>query len=272
MSKLSSLIIFTSCCVSFFSQLHGDSAPNISNVLQYDYVEGLPNIYLDPRSETIGCTWTQGIVYDKPLIQKFYSLLAAHDGFFVVMDLGAQTGSFSLLAKYFPNSAWYAFEPIQEAAETLKANLRLNDINNVSVYQMAASDIAGWSTLKMPLQNEWGLATVGANVLRFAPVAERDIECIDLDSFVVLSNIEKVHFMKLDTEGWELHILKGAKNLIMRDRPIILMEYNETNMQQCHTNKSEIDAFLRDMCYEWTMISSEDILCVPTGEKPMSPD
>jgi FkbM family methyltransferase len=231
--------------------------------LKYNLINGLPDIYLVPISEKIGHTWENGNVWDKPLIQKFYSLLAAHDDFFVAIDLGAQTGSFSLLAKYFPNSTWHAFEPLQEAATALKENLILNDIRNVSVYQMAASNFCGQATLKMPTMNEWGLSTLGSNVLRFTPALERKIDCIDLDSFVATQQIKKVHFMKLDTEGSELCILRGAQKTIMRDHPIMIMEYNETNMRQCGALKQDIDDFLTEMGYEWTLISSEDILCIP---------
>ena len=51
--------------------------------------------------------------------------------------------------------------------------------------------------------------------------------------------------MKLDTEGSELYILRGAKNMIMRDHPIMLIEYNETNMKQCGVVKDDLDNFLR---------------------------
>jgi FkbM family methyltransferase len=231
--------------------------------LKYNLVEGLPDIYITPFSERIGHTWVNGVVWDKPLIEKFYSILESHNNHFVVIDLGAQTGSFSLLAKYFPNSNWYAFEPIEEACNALKTNLFLNNINNVVVYQMAASNSSGWTTLKMPNIGAWGLSTIGSNVLRFTPINERKIQCIDLDSFVFNNHIEKVHFMKLDTEGWELYILKGAKNLIIRDRPIILMEYNETNMKQCDVLKEDIKNFLQAANYEWELISNEDILCTP---------
>ncbi len=232
--------------------------------VRYNLVDGLPDIYIAPMSERIGHTWSHGSVWDKPLIQKFYSLLATHNDFFVAIDLGAQTGSFSLLAKYFPNSTWYSFEPIQEAADTLKENLVLNNISNVNVYQMAASDFSGRTTLKMPTMDAWGLSTIGSNVLRFTTAIEREIECIDLDSFVTAHNITKVHFMKLDTEGAELYILRGAKKIIMRDHPIILMEYNEINMKQCCVLKQDIDQFLKEMGYAWKLISSEDILCIPT--------
>lgn len=233
-----------------------------NNRLRYNLVEGLPDIYITAQTEKIGHTWSHSIVWDKPLIQKFYSILPAND-FFVVIDLGAQTGSFSLLAKYFPNSAWYAFEPIKEAIDVLKDNLKLNNIQNVAVFMVAVTDFSGKITLNMPAMNEWGLSTIGQNVLRFTPCIQREVECIDLDSFVEAKQIPKVHFMKLDTEGAEYFILSGARRMIMRDHPIMIMEYNEINMKQCGICKQDIDNLLAELGYEWRLISSEDILCVP---------
>jgi FkbM family methyltransferase len=245
----------------YISHVYGGLSKD-SATLKYNLVKGLPDIYLDAQSEKIGHTWTNGYVWEKHLIQKFYSLLPKDD-FFVVFDLGAQTGCFSLLAKYFPNSTWYSFEPIEEAATTLKKNLMLNDVHNVFVYQTAVADISGKITLKMPAMHEWGLATIGPNVLRFTPVSQREVDCIDLDSFIAVHNIKKIHFMKLDTEGSELYILRGARKMIMRDLPIILMEYNETNMKQCGVCKEDIHVFLAEMGYEWQLVSNEDILCIP---------
>jgi len=58
--------------------------------IEYNLVAGLPNIYITPISEKIGHTWQQGKVWEKHLIQKFYSLLKTHDDYFVAIDLGAQ--------------------------------------------------------------------------------------------------------------------------------------------------------------------------------------
>lgn len=69
--------------------------------------------------------------------------------------------------------------------------------------------------------------------------------------------------MKLDTEGSELFILQGAKKMILRDHPIMLLEYNETNMKQCGILKHDLDKFLMEIGYEWKLISNEDILCTP---------
>lgn len=230
--------------------------------IPYNLVAGLPDVHITPTSTKIGETWLQGNIWCKHVIEKFYSLLSSDDCF-VVFDLGAQTGCFSLLAKYFPTSMWYAFEPIEEAVKELRENLALNDICNVAVYQTAVADFVGTITLNMPPMNHWGLATTGRNVFRFTTVAKRNVECIKLDNFVVEHRIEKVHFMKLDTEGAELTILRGAQNMIMRDHPIILMEYNTDNMKQCGVLKKDLDAFLKSMGYEWHLISYDDILCIP---------
>lgn len=231
--------------------------------LSYNLVSGRPNVLLVPASELIGHTWSNGLVWDKPLIEKFYQVLSAHQQPFVVFDLGAQTGSFSLLAKFFPHSRWYAFEPISEAAEILKQNLALNAIDTVSVHQAAAANFTGTATLYMPPVSAWGLATLGTFVERFNPVGTREVPCIELDRFAEIQGIERVDFMKLDVEGFELNILQGARAIIERDHPVILMEYNEINMRQCGIQKKEVDAFLVENGYAWALVSTEDILCVP---------
>jgi FkbM family methyltransferase len=256
--KLLRFFTYFLLCLTPLFHLHASNAP-----LRYNLVEGLPDIYITPLSQKIGQTWfANGSIWEKHLIQKFYSLLPKNEHF-VALDLGAQTGAFSLLAKYFPNSTWYAFEPIKEAAAELQKNLALNKIHNVFVHPIAAAEFSGKITIQMPGMDSWGLATIGSNVQRFDTVEVRHIDCIDLDSFVEAQQIKKVHFMKIDTEGAELLILRGGKNMLLRDHPIIIMEFNETNMKQCGIRKADIETFLRETGYTWKLISNEDLLCIP---------
>jgi FkbM family methyltransferase len=143
-----------------------------------------------------------------------------------VIDVGAQTGCFSLLSKFCPNSRWYAFEAIQEAADILNNLLVANEIHNVSVYPIAVSNEPGFAALKLPSDSHWGLSTLGADPKRFNEYTTRSVECIDLDTFVEKEKINKVDFIKIDVEGWELFVLQGGKEMIKRDKPIILMEFN----------------------------------------------
>lgn len=258
-----SFIILLFCCLSD-SELRAVMSSQVDQKKAYNLVKHEPDIYIHPYSEKIGHTWRDGIVWDKPLIEKFYLLLPKNECF-VMLDVGAQTGSFSLLAKYFTNSKWYSFEPIKEATETLIKNLALNHISNVSVFQLACSNFSGKTTLKMPVMQDWGLATIGSNVQRFTAISERSIECITLDDFVAMHNLKKIDFMKIDTEGAELLILQGARKMIERDHPVILMEYNPINMRQCGVRKEEVEDFLSSIGYKWELVSSEDILCFPSN-------
>lgn len=233
-----------------------------SESCQYVLVQDMPKISITKETEKIGLTWMSGEVWEQFLIEKFYNILKAKEGNIVVFDVGAQTGCFSLLSKFLPNSKWYSFEPIEEAAAELGKNLKLNNIDNVVVVQGAVSDSEGSLDLKLPI-GHWGLSTLGAHPERFTDYVSRQVQLVVLDKFAEDNNIQKLDFMKIDVEGWELHVLKGAKSLIEQHKPVILMEFNETNLKQCDTAKEEVESFLTDLGYEWELVSTEDILCRP---------
>ena len=230
---------------------------------KYNIVSDLPPVYISQKTESIGATWQNGNVWDKPLIELFYSLLTKKSDFFVVLDIGAQTGCFTLLSKYFPNSQWYAFEPIEEAAKELQINLFLNDIKNTSVYQLGMSSQPETKYLNLPLDTHWGLATLGENPLRFNQYESRKVELTCIDNFLFENEINQVDFIKIDTEGWELFVLQGAEKTIAEYRPIILMEMNEKNIKQCNIRKEDLFTFLKKYDYSWKYVTREDILCTP---------
>lgn len=232
-------------------------------VKEYNLVVGEPNVYITDETEKIGETWNSGTVWEKDLIELAYKKLKLQKGPFVFFDVGAQTGSFTLLSKYFPNSRWYAFEPIKEAAVELTKNLKLNDVYNVSVHQVAVSDSSGLATLKLPKNYNWGLSTLGGSPERFGNFIERKVKTISLDGFAKDNNIKNVNFIKIDIEGWELYALKGTRSLIKENMPIILMEFNLINLKQCGVDKDDVYKFLDDMGYEYKLVSNEDLLCLP---------
>jgi len=72
---------------------------------------------------------------------------------------------------------------------------------------------------------------MGNNVNRFSDIVKINIETDTIDNLFFHNNIP-VHFIKIDTEGHEFNILKGALNTIKTYKPIIQLEWNFDNLKQ----------------------------------------
>jgi FkbM family methyltransferase len=76
---------------------------------------------------------------------------------------------------------------------------------------------------------------LGKNPLRFNDIVEVKINTDTIDNLFYDNDIP-IHFIKMDTEGWEYNILKGGEKSLKKYRPIMQIEWNQTNMQQCDIN------------------------------------
>ena len=79
---------------------------------------------------------------------------------------------------------------------------------------------------------------VGNSSNKNSNILER--RCLAIDEFSIK---EKVNFIKIDVEGNELSVVKGAKNLILRDKPIILLELSK------HNSEKDICDYLNNIGY-----------------------
>ena len=100
---------------------------------------------------------------------------------------------------------------------------------------------------------------MGENPLRFKDIKPITIKTITLDDFFYNKNIP-VHFIKIDTEGWEYNILKGAELTINKYKPIIQLEWSIENMKQCNINESDLlDLLNKYNYYEKSMVEEEKL-------------
>lgn len=188
-------------------------------------------------------TWYPNINDDKNLVEKFYSLVSSKENA-IIVDIGAQSGLFTLMAKYLEKTEWYAFEPEPLNYQLLCNNININNIQNVKVFQNGISDKN--EILKLNVcKNHYGLNTFGNNLIRFNKndSYELNIETYTLDS--MFQNIP-ISFIKIDTEGCELSILKGGINVIKKYKPIILLEYEEQNINQFNYTLKDLDNFIEN--------------------------
>ncbi len=66
-----------------------------------------------------------------------------------------------------------------------------------------------------------------------------------MDRFLELHpEVKHPDFLKIDTEGWELHVLKGAYHLLKNEQPVIMMEYAQRNLNLTNTKQSDLYDYL----------------------------
>ena len=166
---------------------------------------------------------TVGII--EPTMSEFLKL--KHGDLFV--DVGAYHGHYSLLlSKNFRKII--AIEPFPVNADFLKAAAEYRKVNNISVVRVAASDKEGTRMFRiMPQPSESKLVSEAANGNLIS------VQTTTLDS--LLQPYEDIDLVKLDVEGSEFDVLKGATKSMPRIRSW-LIELHEPR------GKSELEARL----------------------------
>jgi FkbM family methyltransferase len=137
----------------------------------------------------------------------------------VVLDVGANIGDYTAAVRRISAAARiYAFEPAPAVCAELRQ--RFADDAGVSVWQIALSDTAGSAALFGP-PTHTGLASLVQRDLRHVglsadPVAT--VPTVPLDAFAAEHALDEITLLKLDVEGHELAVLRGAERLLGEGR------------------------------------------------------
>ena len=139
------------------------------------------------------------------------------------VDIGAHKGEvLDTMLKYAPSGIHYAFEPIPLMYNVLKEKYRNNANCNIS--DIALSDTRGNSTFNFVVSNP---SYSGLVKRKYDRENEEDttieVKTDLLDN--VLPAGYKVDLMKIDVEGGEYLVMKGAINTIKKHRPFIIFEH-----------------------------------------------
>jgi FkbM family methyltransferase len=164
---------------------------------------------------------------------------------FVCLDIGANIGLFSLaLASLARRGKVYACEPNPKTFTYLEKNVAANRLGNVSCLPWAFS--AKKETLRFN-SNDTVLACSFA-LRQDAPPAWSDlftglvsVEATTVDDLVRETGLDRIDCIKIDVEGFELDVLKGARDTLERYHPAVLVEFNSLTFVR-HANVSPRDA------------------------------
>jgi FkbM family methyltransferase len=160
-------------------------------------------------------------VWEPNLTALFTSALAPGD---VCIDVGAHIGYYTLLAARAvgPGGHVYAFEPSPANCRTLRRNIALNRLTNVSALDVAAGAETRRATLYEGPETNSGQATLNAGFAAksAAPRRETSVEVAPVASLVPEEEWDRTRVIKIDVEWEELDVLRGLQPVFDRGRPL----------------------------------------------------
>jgi len=147
------------------------------------------------------------------------------------LDIGAWCGLWSWHMKNIAKTI-HLFEPNLLHMECAKLNLE--NIDNIVYHSKAIGSKAGSVSMEYAEDTHTQTYRIKNN--------NGDIPCITIDSLELID----VDLIKIDVEGYELHVLKGAEKTIQTNKPIIQIEYNG-NTENFGSPKIAIHDFLTNL-------------------------
>jgi FkbM family methyltransferase len=148
----------------------------------------------------------------------------------VFLDIGANIGVYSLLAacRIAPTGIVHAFEPDPFTFDRLSANVELNGYSNVQLNQIALSDAREQRELLLSINGFSAYNSFTKPLFDNIEMQKQIVECTTLDDYIRSNGIQKIDLIKIDVEGWEIHVIAGGHTLLSRaDAPTLLVEFND---------------------------------------------
>jgi len=167
----------------------------------------------------LGLDLTKNLKYDRLTTRIMEKVIAGDSN---CVDVGCHKGEMlDLMLKYAPNGQLYAFEPIPAMFAHLKTKYTQK---NIHLFSCALSDKKGTTTFNF-VKNAPAYSGI---MKRRYDVKHPEIEEInvklDLLDHLVPEN-QVVKFIKIDVEGAEYGVLRGAKSILKKDKPFVVFEF-----------------------------------------------
>ena len=183
--------------------------------------------------------------------RRFFEQSPFGDG--PIVDVGANIGLVSLLlARRFPDRAIHAFEPNPTTFETLEANIARNGASKVSCHRYAVSDADG----TVMFDND-PIARGTASISRDGSRHAAEVPAITLDSFVAKHAISSIGLLKIDVEGYETLVFRGAKHVLNEIRPSIYFEVCPDLTEQAGFGAADPARMLLDAGYDLRRLADD---------------
>ncbi len=178
--------------------------------------------------------------------KDFFAFMDAIEKEGAIMDVGANIGIMTYhLSTQFKDRKIIAIEPMPDNFAILKQIVDRNKLTNVELVPSAVGDEKTVLKMVLPLNGKvkmQGLAhVVHDSIDEWNEGEQIDVNCERLDD---IANGEPIAGIKMDIENFEYFALKGAQNLLKKDKPVVYLELWENE------NRDKCFEFLRSLNYQ----------------------
>ncbi|AYN94980.1 FkbM family methyltransferase [Pseudomonas sp. LTJR-52] len=175
-----------------------------------------------------------------------------------VLDIGSNIGNHGLFLTIIGSASYIeCFEPIEETANILENNFKLNniDINKYKIRRMGVGSQKGLANI-----NRFDEGNLGASSIQVSTLGNIEVNSLD-----DLYPKESYDILKIDIEGMELEALRGGSNLIERCKPIIFIEV-------ANENKGFFFAWMKKSGYRvhraFELVNASNYIILPNKIRP----
>jgi FkbM family methyltransferase len=184
----------------------------------------------------------------------------------IAFDVGAHAGQYCILmaALCGPAGVVVAFEPDPHARELLSRNLEINPgIRPPRVEPFALSDRVGTATLYSRGGNtQSSLAAAGVGHQPDRPAEQLEVRTVTLDDYIERTGIGAPTWVKIDAEGAEISILKGASELLRSDARIVC-ELHPYAWEEFGTSLEELESLVQAAGRRMSYLGTENPVVAP---------
>lgn len=232
-------------------------------VAMYKYGKLLLNKNCNLQLSTILATG--GVPHTEQELQNMFKLVDTLPDGAIFVDAGANVGLVTLpVASHTKGRIKIiSFEPQRMLFNCICGSVALNEFYNVFPYNKAVGDNCEFVSIPdvdYTAQSDYGTVSVskekeiGNNIYNNKNI----VECITIDSL----DLPRLDFLKVDVEGFELNVIRGASETIGKFKPYLWVEYNIINGQG--VGLENVQNCLNEICaYEYYVVDMQNVLCVP---------
>tara|TARA_B100000787_G_scaffold110031_1_gene81887 strand:- start:7883 stop:8674 length:792 start_codon:yes stop_codon:yes gene_type:complete len=169
----------------------------------------------------------------------------------IVLDAGANFGQLSILfSKLKKDVIVYSFESSKFMFKILQKNINLNNakvkaINCIlghegnKIYQIEKGNLSEFSS--------WGSNKVKIVDKKKSDLKTEEVQAVKIDD---IKFDKKISFFKIDVQGYDLNVLKGAKNTILKHKMPIMFEYEKDFENDFNYNFKDFEKFINEIDYK----------------------